>query len=143
MCQPILGLDKKNDLALFFRVFIKHSFFAPARIWRTSLIFDPQRNALLNLLVFPSSSCYISCMEPEFIFVPSVFKHGVTKEDIHHAYKTKIYDGPLRDYVSKHGFVGFNRAGNPIEVFYNPIDDDIVKVFHAMGCRDGTIDQLR
>ena len=36
-------------------------------------------------------------MEPEFIFVPSAFKHG----------------------------------------------DDTVKVFHAMGCRDGTLDQLR
>jgi hypothetical protein len=47
-------------------------------------------------------------MEPEFIFVPSTFKHGVTEEDIYHAYKTRIYDGPLRDYINKYGFVGFN-----------------------------------
>jgi len=82
-------------------------------------------------------------MEPEFIYVPSAFKHGMTEEDIRYAYETKIYDGPLGDYVNKHAFVGFNRAGNPIEVFYNPIGDDTVKVFHAMGCRDGTLDQLR
>ena len=82
-------------------------------------------------------------MEPEFIFVPSAFKHGVTKEDIHHAYETRIYDGPLWNYVNKYSFVGFNRAGNPIEVYYNPIGENTVKVFHAMGCRDGTLDQLR
>jgi len=56
-------------------------------------------------------------MEFQLIFVPSVFKHGVTKEDIRHAYKTKIYDAPLKDYVNKYGFIGFNMAGNPIEVF--------------------------
>ena len=81
-------------------------------------------------------------MEPEFIFVPSVFKHGVTEEDIRHAYGTRVYDGQLMDYTYKFGFVGFNRAGNPIEVFYNPIGDDIVKIFHAMGCRDSTLEQL-
>ena len=81
-------------------------------------------------------------MEPEFIFVPSAFKHGVTEEDIRHAYETKIYDGPLRNYTNKCGFVGFNRAGNPIEVFYNPIDNDTVKVFHAMGCQSSTIAQI-
>ena len=82
-------------------------------------------------------------METVFIFVPSAFKHGVTEEDIRHVYKTRIYDGPLTDYVNKNGFIGFNRAGNPIEVFYNPINDDTIKVFHAMGCRDGTLAQLR
>jgi len=85
----------------------------------------------------------IVSMEPEFIFVPSVFKHGVTEEDIRHAYETRVYDGLLRDYTYKYGFVGFNRVGNPIEVFYNPIGDDIVKVFHAMDCRDSTLEQLR
>ena len=82
-------------------------------------------------------------MEPEFVFVPSVFKHGVTEEDIRYAYETKIYDGPLQDYGNKYGFVGFNRTGNPIEVFYNPIGNDTVKVFHAMNCREGTLAQLR
>lgn len=74
--------------------------------------------------------------------MPSSFKHKVTREDIYHAYKTRIYDGPLRDYPGKNAFVGFNRAVNLIEVYYNPIGDDTIKVFHAMDCRDSTIEQL-
>jgi hypothetical protein len=81
-------------------------------------------------------------MEPEFIFVSSAFKHGETKEDIINAYKTKIRRGPLIGYDDKYAFVGFNRAGNPIEVFYNPIGDDTIKVFHAMGCRKGILAQI-
>jgi hypothetical protein len=81
-------------------------------------------------------------MKPEIVFVPSAFKHGVTQEDIHHAYKTIIYEGPLESYENKYAFIGFNRAGNPIEVFYNPIADDTIKVFHAMGCQSSTIAQI-
>jgi len=81
-------------------------------------------------------------MMPEIIFVPSVFKHGVTKEDIFHAYKTMILKGLLEGYNNKYAFVGFNCAGNPIEVFYNPVDDDTIKVFHAMGCQSSTIAQI-
>ncbi|MCL2233414.1 MAG: hypothetical protein FWB99_10115 [Treponema sp.] len=79
----------------------------------------------------------------EFVFVPSAFKHGVTEEDIRHAHKTMIYEGPLEGYGNKCAFVGFNRVGNPIEVFYNPIGDDTIKIFHAMRSRDGVIDQMR
>ena len=52
----------------------------------------------------------------------------------YHAYKTMILKGSLEGYHNKFAFIGFSRAGNPIEVFYNPIDDDTIKVFHAMGC---------
>ena len=78
----------------------------------------------------------------EIIFVPSVFKHGVKKEDIYHAYKTMILKGSLEGYDNKYVFIGFNRAGNPIEVFYNPIGDDTIKVFHAMSCKSSTIAQI-
>jgi hypothetical protein len=81
-------------------------------------------------------------MEPEIVFVPSAFKHGVTKEDIIQAYRTMIHDGLLERYGNKYGFIGFNRAGNPIEVFYNAIGEGAIKVFHAMGCRDGIIAQI-
>jgi len=81
-------------------------------------------------------------MEPEIVFVPSAFRHGVTREDILHAYRNRIRDSLLESYSNKFGFVGFNRAGNPVEVFYNPIGEDAIKVFHAMGCRNGIIDQL-
>ena len=82
-------------------------------------------------------------MVTEIVFVPSAFKHGVTREDIYHAYATIVYEGPLEGYQDKFAFIGFNRAGNPIEVFYNPIGDDTIKVFHAMGSRDGVIEQLK
>jgi len=81
-------------------------------------------------------------MEPEIVFVSSAFKHGITREDILHAYETRIYEGPLENYKDKFAFIGFNRAGNPIEVFYNPISDDAIKVFHAMVSRNGIVNQL-
>jgi hypothetical protein len=82
-------------------------------------------------------------MEPEIIFAPSAFKHRVTEADIRHAYKTRIFARKLEDYDNTYGFIGFNRAGNPIEVFYNPIGEDTIKVFHAMGMRAGVLEQLR
>jgi hypothetical protein len=59
------------------------------------------------------------------------------------AYETKIFEGPLQGCVNKYAFVGFNRTGNPIEIFYNPIGVDAIKVFHAMKCRDGVIAQFQ
>jgi len=53
-----------------------------------------------------------------------------------------ILKGVLEGYNNKYAFVGFNRAGNPVEVFYNPIGDDTIKVFHAMGCQSSTIAQI-
>jgi len=32
--------------------------------------------------------------------------------------------------------IGFNTKGNPMEVFYNIIDNDTIKIFHAMALRD-------
>ena len=81
-------------------------------------------------------------MESEIIFVPSAFKHGVTRDDIIHAFRTRICDVLLEAYGNKYGIIGFNKAGNPIEVFYNPIGDDAIKVFHAMGCRNGIFAQM-
>ena len=81
-------------------------------------------------------------MDLEFVFVPSAFKHGFTQEDIYHAYKTMILRGTLKGYDNKYAFVGFNRAGNPIEVFYNPIGDNTIKVFHVMNCQSSTIAQI-
>ena len=81
-------------------------------------------------------------MEPEILFVPSAFKHGATRKDIRHAHDTRIYEGPLEGYGNKHAFIGFDLASNPIEVFYNPIDDDTIKGFHAMGCINSVIAQF-
>ena len=59
-------------------------------------------------------------MEPEIVFAPSAFKHRVTEADIRYAYKTRVFARRLEGYDNKYGFIGFNRAGNPIEVFYKP-----------------------
>jgi hypothetical protein len=56
--------------------------------------------------------------------------------------RARIYDSTLEGYGNKNAFIGFNRAGNPIEVFYNPTGDDKIKVFHVMGCRNGIIEQM-
>jgi hypothetical protein len=82
-------------------------------------------------------------MEPEITFAPSAFKHRITEEDIRHAYKTRIFARKLEGYDNKYGFIGFNRTGNPIEVFYNPIGENTIKVFHAMGMRAEVLKQLR
>jgi len=74
-------------------------------------------------------------MVPEIIYVPSAFKHGVTKEDIFRAFETFIYEDPIEDVDNKYLLLGFNRHGNLIEVMYNRIRLDAIKVFHAMPCR--------
>ena len=96
-----------------------------------------------NNLTIPTAYPTLDNMEPTIIFVSSAFKHGATEADIRHAYETKIYSGPLEGYENKYAFIGFNRAGNPIEVFFNPIDDDTMKVFHAMICRNSIIEQFQ
>jgi hypothetical protein len=42
----------------------------------------------------------------------------------------------------KYVAIGFDRSGNPLEIMYNPIDDDIINVFHAMKARKTFIARL-
>jgi hypothetical protein len=56
-------------------------------------------------------------------FNRSAFKHGISEEDICHAFKTKIYAALIEELPDKYGVIGFDRAGNPLEIIYNPIDD--------------------
>ena len=76
-------------------------------------------------------------MVPEIVYVPSAFKHGVTQADIVRAFETFIYEDMLEDFANKHLLLGFNTHGNLIEVMYNRINVDAIKVFHAMPCRKG------
>ena len=80
-------------------------------------------------------SCHIYLMAPEIIYVPSAFKHGVTKDDIVRTFETFIYEEMLEGFDNKHLLLGFNTLGNLIEVMYNRISDETIKVFHAMPCR--------
>jgi hypothetical protein len=44
-------------------------------------------------------------MDEDIIFKPTAFKHGL------------------------------DRSGNPLEILYNVLDEDMINVFHAMKCR--------
>ena len=81
-------------------------------------------------------------MEPEIVCVPSAYKHGYTMDDIKQAVKTKIYDGLLRGEDDTNVIIGFDTVANPMEVFYNIIDDETIRVFHAMTLRDKTAAQM-
>jgi len=82
-------------------------------------------------------------------FSRSAFKHKVTEADIRWAFDNVLYDEQLDesdgggDIGSKHMLIGFNRKGNPLEILYNVIDDDTIKVFHAMGCRNISLSLIR
>jgi hypothetical protein len=75
-------------------------------------------------------------MEDNIKFHPSAFKHGVNRADILHALDNSRYEGPLEDgNDDKFIALGFDCAGNLIEIVYNYVDDDTRYVFHAMSCR--------
>jgi len=75
-------------------------------------------------------------------FSESAFKHGVKEADIRWAFDNNLYDEQLDesdgggDIGSKHLLIGFDRSANPLEILYNVIDEDTLKVFHAMKCRN-------
>jgi len=71
----------------------------------------------------------------------SAFKH-VTKEDIKRAMINVIYDDILDDDKDKHLLMGFDGNSNLLEILYNVIDDDTIRVFHAMKCTDEFIKLL-
>ena len=72
-------------------------------------------------------------------FNSAAFKHGVSETDIKMAFDTAKYDGFLDedgpDAKDKHLLIGFDRKANLIEILYNVIADDRIRVFHAMKCR--------
>jgi hypothetical protein len=68
-------------------------------------------------------------------FVPSAFRHGITREDIYHVLNNAEYDDVLDNDNEKHLVVGFDSRTNLLEILYNVVDEQTVKVFHAMKCR--------
>jgi hypothetical protein len=78
-------------------------------------------------------------MDAGIIYNESAFKHGITEADIEWAFLHPIRNGLLEDYENKYLLIGFNTQGNPIEVMYNRIDEELVNVFHAMKCRKGLL----
>jgi uncharacterized DUF497 family protein len=85
-------------------------------------------------------------MDLAIMFNPAAFKHGVSEADIRMAFDTVKYDGFLDeddpDAENKHLLIGFDRRANLIEVLYNVIAEDRIRVFHAMKCRSAFIELL-
>jgi uncharacterized DUF497 family protein len=78
------------------------------------------------------------------MFRPSAFKHGVTEADVRHAFDTKKHDAEFDEPCeeNKHLLIGFDMNANLIEIMYNPINENSVRVFHAMKCRNSFLDLL-
>jgi hypothetical protein len=81
-------------------------------------------------------------MADKILYVQSAFKHGYTQEDIERAIDTKIYEDNLKGEDDIYVIIGFDTIANPIEVFYNIIDDETIKVFHVMELRDKIAAQM-
>ena len=82
-------------------------------------------------------------MADKIQFVQSAFKHGYTQDDIERAIETKIYEALLKGEDDIYAIIGFDTNANPLEVFYNIIDDETVKVFHAMALREKIAAQMK
>jgi len=76
-------------------------------------------------------------------FNQAAFRHNISKEDILHALKTKIHDFTIGEFPEKNLVIGFDRAGNPLELLYNPLDNNSIYVFHAMKIRKNTIEMIK
>ena len=63
----------------------------------------------------------------------AAFAHKITEADIEWALRTQFFERPAADgsYLA----IGFNRAGNLLEVAYRELEDGSLFVFHAMSCR--------
>ena len=81
-------------------------------------------------------------MGPEIICIPSAFKHNITEADIRWAVRTHICDVLIDEYENKYAIIGYDTAGNLIEIMYNLINEQLIKVFHAMKCRNSFLSQL-
>jgi hypothetical protein len=78
-------------------------------------------------------------MDVDIKFCRSAFKHSISEADIRWAIDTVKYDGCLEggaDAENKRLLIGFDRNANPLEIYYNILDNNTVRVFHAMKCRN-------
>ena len=71
-------------------------------------------------------------MEVVVKYVPSAFKHNITEENIRYAILNWRYDDVFEDDPNKHLLIGFDSNANLLEIMYNVIDEQTVRVFHAM-----------
>jgi len=75
-------------------------------------------------------------MADNILYTKSALKHGYTHNDIERAIETRIYEDLLKGEDEIYVIIGFDTAANPIEIFYNLIDNETIKVFHVMALRE-------
>ena len=75
-------------------------------------------------------------------FNEAAFRHGINMEDILYAYKNRIFDASVDGLPEKYAVIGFDRTGIPLEIMYNPIDDNTISIFHAMKARKSFLKML-
>jgi hypothetical protein len=75
--------------------------------------------------------------------VPSALKHGITEANIRHAILNWRYDDIVEDDPGKHLLIGFDSNANLLEIMYNVIDEQTVRVFHAMKCTNVHLAMLK
>jgi hypothetical protein len=86
--------------------------------------------------------CYNKDVEVIVKCVPSAFKHSITEKNIRHAILNWKYDDVFEDEPEKHLLLGFDSNANLLEIMYNVIDEQNLRVFHAMKCRDALLTLL-
>jgi hypothetical protein len=77
----------------------------------------------------------------KFEFAKAAFDHEFSREDILHAFETCEYDAINfdKDLDGSNLLIGFDCNARLIEVLYDVLDDETIKVFHAMKCRPALI----
>ena len=106
-------------------------------VFRQCLV-DKTRRSVANS-AFLWYSCHVDVIVE---FNKAAFRHNISKEDILYAFKTKIYDVSIGELPERNLVIGFDRAGNPLELLYNPIDSKGIYIFHAMKLRNSTIEMI-
>ena len=80
----------------------------------------------------------------DIVFVPSAFKHKISEENIRWVLLNHIADGIIEeDDETKYLTIRFDKKGNLLEIMYNHIDAQTIKVFHAMNCRKQFYEKLQ
>jgi len=62
-------------------------------------------------------------------------KHGFSEADIRQAIRTRICDILIDEYEDKYALIGFSTKGNTLEILYNFLDNETMRVYHAMNYR--------
>jgi uncharacterized DUF497 family protein len=65
----------------------------------------------------------------------SALKHGISPKDIECAVADCRYDEIVDGDEEKWLLLGFDKKGRLLEIIYNEIDDQTIRVFHANICR--------